>query len=279
MNSYLSSVNAGYFYGIVAVVLTFIMAMCLVFCMKSYRAGVAIGMEEKALKKVITSSMTFTLLPSISILLGVIALSGTLGVPLSWLRLSVIGALQYELNVADIAAQGVGLSGLNLAELNIGAFVTIALVMTIGILGGVVCCIFFLKKYMNKLQGKGKKEKQVEEVKHVKQAEPDDFIEDFIDDISDDFSADEKDRSFGTYATTAMFVGLCAAYIGSYVGKAMPSGGADLMPLFVAGVAALCMAVFEFLIQKKNYLVLENFSLAASMLVAMTAAVLVNMVM
>ena len=279
MNSYLSSVNAGYFYGIVAVVLTFIMAMCLVFCVKSYRAGVAIGMEEKALKKVITSSMTFTLLPSISILLGVIALSGTLGVPLSWLRLSVIGALQYELNVADIAAQGVGLSGLNLAELNIGAFVTIALVMTIGILGGVVCCIFFLKKYMNKLQGKGKKEKQVEEAKHVKQAEPDDFIEDFIDDISDDFSADEKDRSFGTYATTAMFVGLCAAYIGSYVGKAMPSGGADLMPLFVAGVAALCMAVFEFLIQKKNYLVLENFSLAASMLVAMTAAVLVNMVM
>ena len=276
MNSYLSSVNAGYFYGIVAVVLTFIMAMCLVFCVKSYRAGVAIGMEEKALKKVITSSMTFTLLPSISILLGVIALSGTLGVPLSWLRLSVIGALQYELNVADIAAQGVGLSGLNLAELNIGAFVTIALVMTIGILGGVVCCIFFLKKYMNKLQGKGKKEKQVEE---AKQAEQDDFIEDFIDDISDDFSADEKDRSFGTYATTAMFVGLCAAYIGSYVGKAMPSGGADLMPLFVAGVAALCMAVFEFLIQKKNYLVLENFSLAASMLVAMTAAVLVNMVM
>ena len=276
MNSYLSSVNAGYFYGIVAVVLTFIMAMCLVFCVKSYRAGVAIGMEEKALKKVITSSMTFTLLPSISILLGVIALSGTLGVPLSWLRLSVIGALQYELNVADIAAQGVGLSGLNLAELNIGAFVTIALVMTIGILGGVVCCIFFLKKYMNKLQGKGKKEKQV---KQVRQAEQDDFIEDFIDDISDDFSADEKDRSFGTYATTAMFVGLCAAYIGSYVGKAMPSGGADLMPLFVAGVAALCMAVFEFLIQKKNYLVLENFSLAASMLVAMTAAVLVNMVM
>ena len=278
MNSYLSSVNAGYFYGIVAVVLTFIMAMCLVFCIKSYRAGIAIGMEEKALKKVITSSMTFTLLPSISILLGVIALSGTLGVPLSWLRLSVIGALQYELNVADIAAQGVGLSGLNLAELNIGAFVTIALVMTIGILGGVVCCILFLKKYMNKLQGKGKQAKQAEPDNFV-----DDFVDDIVDDIIDDFSpeekAAEKQPSFGAYATTAMFVGLCAAYIGSYVGKAMPKGGADLMPLFVAGVAALCMAVFEFLIQKKNYLVLENFSLAASMLVAMAAAVLVNMVM
>ena len=137
MNDYLASVNAGYFYLIVAVVLAFITLMCVIFAVKSYRAGLAIGMEKAKLKKVITASATFTLLPSVSILLGVIALSGTLGVPLSWLRLSVIGALQYELNVAEIAAQSVGLSGLNLQELNISAFVTIALVMTVGILGGV----------------------------------------------------------------------------------------------------------------------------------------------
>ena len=252
MNDYLASVNAGYFYLIVALVLAFITAMCIVFAVKSYRAGLAIGMEKSKLKKVITASATFTLLPSVSILLGVIALSGTLGVPLSWLRLSVIGALQYELNVAEIAAQGVGLSGLNLQELNIAAFVTIALVMTIGILGGIFCCIFFLKKYMNKLQGKPK----------------DNPAE----------AAGEKKPGFGAYATTAMFVGLCAAYIGSYIGKVMPSGGADGMPLFVALVAAACMAVFEFLIQKKNMLVLENFSLAASMLVAMAAAVLIGLI-
>ena len=257
MNSYLASVNAGYFYGIVALVLAFITGMCLVFCMKSYRAGIAIGMEEKALRKVITSSVTFTLLPSISILLGVIALSGTLGVPLSWLRLSVIGALQYELNVAEIAAQGVGLSGLNLAELNIGAFVTIALVMTIGILGGVFCCIFFLKKYMNKLQGNGNKAPEQDAAGETK----------------------EKKPSFGAHATTAMFVGLCAAYIGSYIGKVMPGGGGDWMPLFVAAVAALAMGVFEYLVQKKKLLVLENFSLAASMLIAMAAAVGINAVL
>ena len=248
MNSYLSSVNAGYFYGIVAVVLTFIMAMCLVFCVKSYRAGVAIGMEEKALKKVITSSMTFTLLPSISILLGVIALSGTLGVPLSWLRLSVIGALQYELNVADIAAQGVGLSGLNLAELNIGAFVTIALVMTIGILGGLLYTIFFLKPYLKKIQSKPKKE------------------------------SDGK-PGFGAHATTAMFIGLCGAYIGAYIGKAVPREGSDLMPLLVALIAGVVMTIFEQLIQKKQMKQLENFSLAASMLVAMAGAVVLGMIL
>lgn len=146
MNQYINAVNSGVFYAIVALVLTFITIMCIVFLVKSYKAGLQIGMDEKVLKKTILSSATFTLLPSISILLGVIALSGTLGVPFSWLRLSVIGALQYELNVAEIAAQSIGLSGLNVSQLDVNAFVTIALVMTMGILGGVFCCIFFLKR-------------------------------------------------------------------------------------------------------------------------------------
>ena len=95
MEQYLAGVNSMTFYAIVAVVLGFITVMCFVFLVKSYKAGIAIGMDPKVLKKTITASATFTLLPSISILLGVIALSGTLGVPFSWLRLSVIGALQY----------------------------------------------------------------------------------------------------------------------------------------------------------------------------------------
>lgn len=251
MEQYLAGVNSMTFYAIVALVLGFITVMCFVFLVKSYKAGIAIGMDPKVLKKTITASATFTLLPSISILLGVIALSGTLGVPFSWLRLSVIGALQYELNVAEIAAQNIGLSGLNLNELNMGAFVTIALVMTMGILGGVFCCIFFLKKYLNKLQAKPKKENK------------------------EGVDAPSK-PGFGAHATTAMFVGLCAAYIGAYIGQAMPGGGSNYMPIFVAIVAAICMAVFEYLVQKKNMLVLENFSLAASMLIAMAAAVVVN---
>lgn len=254
MNTYLSSVNAGVFYLIVALVLCFITVMCFIFLIKSYRAGIRIGMDPKVLKKTITASATFTLLPSISILLGVIALSGTLGVPFSWLRLSVIGALQYELNVAEIAAQSVGLSGLNLNELNMEAFVTITLVMTFGILGGVFCCIFFLKKYLNRLQKSPVK-------------------------TSDAAASSSNKPGFGAHATTAMFVGLCAAYIGSYIGKMTPGGGSDFMPIIVAAIAACCMAVFEYFIQKKNKQVLENFSLAASMLIAMAAAVGINMLL
>ncbi|MBR6800702.1 MAG: DUF5058 family protein [Eubacteriaceae bacterium] len=248
---YLQSVNSPMFYLIVSLVLAFITLMCFVFLFKSYKAGLKIGMDKKILTKAITSSATFTLLPSLSILLGVVALSGTLGVPFSWLRLSVIGALQYELNVAQIASQAIGLTGLNVAEMSIGSFVTIALVMTIGILGGVFCCIFFLKKYMTKINSKP--------------------------------SADEKKEdsspSFGSFATTAMFIGLCAAYIGSYIGKLFPGGGGDHMPFMVAVCAAAAMYVFEYLIQKKNMKSLENFSLAASMLIAMGVAVIVNIVL
>lgn len=250
MNDYLSMVNSGAFYLIVALVLAFVVAMCFVFLIKSYKAGIEIGMDKKSLKKVITSSATFTLLPSISILLGVVALSGTLGVPFSWLRLSVIGSLQYELNVAEIAASALGLiNGVSDIE-NMEQFVTVALVMTAGILGGLFCSIFFLKKYLNKINSKPKKEETVEE-------------------------AGEKKPGFGAHATTAMFVGLCAAYIGAYVGRVFPTAGEyyDIMPLFTAVVAAVVMAVFEYLIQKKKMAVLENFSLAASMLVAMAAAV------
>ena len=248
MNEYLSQVNSGSFYLIVALVLTYITLMCVVFLVKSYRAGVRIGMDPKVLKKTILSSATFTVLPSISILLGVVALSGTLGVPLSWLRLSVIGSLQYELNVAEIAAQSIGMSGLRLAELDIEKFITIALVMSVGILGGLFYTVFFLKKYLKKLQAKPKKEK----------------------------TGDEK-PGFGAHATTAMFVGLCATFIGAYIGKAIPREGSDVLPIIVALFAAAAMAVFEYFIQKKGKAALENFSLAASMLIAMAGAVLVGL--
>lgn len=243
MSDYLSQVNSLPFYLIVGGVLLFIVVMCFVFLIKSYRAGVALGMDKKVLRRAITSSATFSVLPGVSILLGVIALSGSLGVPLSWLRLSVVGALQYELNVAEIAATSIGLSGLKVSEMSVGAFVTIALVMTAGILSGITCCIFGLKRYLGKVQK--------------------------------NTGNSSGKPGFGAYATIAMFIGLCSAYIGSYVG--MLTAYKNYLPLLVAGVSGLAMAVFEYLIQKKKMDWLENFSVAVSMIIGMAVAVLVKL--
>ena len=267
MNEYLSQVNAAPLYFIVGGVLLFIAIMCVVFIVKSYRAGIAIGMDPKVLKRAMTSSATFTILPSGSILLGVIALSGSLGVPISWLRLSVVGALQYELNVAEIAATACGLTGLKVTEMNISVFVTVVMVMTVGILGGVLCCIFGLKGYLGKVKGNKKKSagQNAEETAKAADGET----------VQKNGETEEKKKpGFGAYATVAMFIGLCSAYIGSYVGTFVRLD--NYMPLFTAVVSALVMAVFEYFTVKRGKVWLENFSVATSMLVGMIAAVLVN---
>ncbi len=239
----LEKMNSLGMYGIVALVLLSVIVMCVVFMVKSWRAGVALGMDKKVLKKAVVSSATFTLLPAFSVLLGVVALSGSLGIPLPWLRLSVIGNLQYEVNVAEIAAKSYGLSGLKITEMTPEAFTTIALVMTAGILGGIILCIFALPFYSKKLS------------KKTPSAEG------------------SKKKSFGDWAMIAMFVGMCASYIGSYVGNL---GQGNWMPVATAGIAAVAMAVCEWFERKKNVRWLENFDLAASMLVAMAAIVIMN---
>ncbi len=241
--SVLSQLNSLPIYLICGTIVLFVIVMSVFFMVRAWRAGTAIGMDKAKLRRVVTSSCTFTLLPSISILLGVIALSGSLGVPLPWLRLSVIGALHYETSFADIAARGVGLSGLNASEMTLKAFTTIALVMSVGIIWSLIFTALFNKGYLKKLQTPKK-------------------------------AAKSGGKSFGDYAMNAMFIGLVAAYIGSYVGTYTSTG--DYMPLIVLVVSALVMAVFTFFIEKKNLVWLENFSIAGSMLAGMASAVAVG---
>ena len=118
----LSQLNSPAMYLICGGIIFFVALVCVFFMVRAYRAGVAIGMDKTKMKRTITASATFAALPSVGILLGVIALSGSLGTPWSWLRLSVIGALHYETSVADIAARSIGLTGLSAAEMTTTAF-------------------------------------------------------------------------------------------------------------------------------------------------------------
>ncbi len=245
--SVLQQLNSPAIYLICGSVIVFVVAMCIVFMLKSYRAGLALGMDKTKLKRAVTSSITFTLLPSISILLGVVALSGSLGVPLPWLRLSVVGALPYETNVADMASKSIGLSGLNASEMTPQAFTTIALVMTIGIIWGLFCCIFLLKRYMKKVNGAEKKATKT-----------------------------KSGRNFGDVLTLAMFIGLVSAYLGSYIGQF--TADKNIVPIITALVAAAVMGVFYYFTEKRKIAWLDNFSIAVSMLAGMAAAVIVSLV-
>jgi len=248
----LDQLSSAPLYFICGGVILFVALLSVFFLVRAYRAGIAVGIDRVKLRRAITSSATFSVLPSISILLGVIALSGTLGIPLPWLRLSVVGALHYETSVADIAARSIGLSGLNAGEMTLQAFTTIALLLGVGIIWGVVCMAVFGKKYHSRFQrSSGKK---------------------------------SGGRSFGDMAMTAMFIGLITAYIGSYIGQLvqLQSGGivitGQYLQLVTLAFSAVAMAVFCWFAEKKNVAWLDNFSIAGSMLVGMTAAVLCQMI-
>ena len=242
----LSLLNSAPMYAICGGIIAFVAVVCAVFMVRAYRAGLAMGIDRVKLKRAITSSATFSLLPSVGILLGVIALSGSLGTPWPWLRLSVIGALHYETQVAQAAAEQVGMSSLSAAEMTPSGFATIALLMSICIMWGMVLSIFFNKRYLGRL-GSGKKS--------------------------------SGGAGFGDTAMTAMFIGLVSAYIGFVSGGGLFSFSGSFMPLIVVFVSGLVMAGFIYLSEKKNLAWVESFSIAGSMLIGMAAAVVVKLFM
>ena len=247
--SILSQLNGPAVYAVCGGVVAFVALACVVFMVRAWRAGVALGMDKAKMRRVVAASVTFSVLPSVGILLGVIALSGSLGTPWPWLRLSVVGALHYETQVAQTAAEQVGMSTLSAAEMTPGNFTTIALLMSVCIMWGMVLSTLFNKRYLKKLGG-GK--------------------------LSGGGAA-----GFGDRAMTAMFIGLICAYLGSYIGTFV-SGGAfpfngDWSPLAVAALSGLAMAGCLYLSEKKGMAWVESFSIAGSMLVGMAGAVLLRL--
>lgn len=239
MGGILDKANSPVMYLIVGTVILFVMAMAVFFMVKAWREGVRIGMDKRKMRKAVTSSITFTVVPSIGILIGIIALSGSLGVPLPWLRLSVIGALHYETMAADVAAKGAGLTALSASQMTADAFVSIFFVMTIGIIWGGLFCIVGLKWYQKKALTK----------------------------------VSSGENKSGSIIFNAMFIGLVCAYIGAGFGDLRKG---SVLQLIVIAVSALAMAFFVWLVKKKSIKWLESFTLSFAMLVGMASAILLN---
>ena len=70
--SILSQLNSPAMYAICGGIVAFVALICIVFLIRAWRAGLALGMDPVKLKRVVVSSATFSALPSVGILLGVI---------------------------------------------------------------------------------------------------------------------------------------------------------------------------------------------------------------
>ena len=65
------------------------LAQSVLFLLKALRRSKEIGMDQAKIKKTIKTAALFTIAPAVSIVISVITLSKSLGIPLPWLRLSV----------------------------------------------------------------------------------------------------------------------------------------------------------------------------------------------
>lgn len=89
--------NSPVLYGLVIAGIIYILVFCLITFRKAYKHGGEIGISKEKLKTAITSSAIYSVVPSVSIVIGLFSLAAVLGVPWSWFRLSVVGAVTYEL--------------------------------------------------------------------------------------------------------------------------------------------------------------------------------------
>jgi hypothetical protein len=292
------NLNAGVIYLIVGIVIAVVCGQAIFFLVKAYREGLRIGMSKETLNKAITSSAVFSILPSLGILATMFGLIKFLGIPFSWLRLTVIGSLMYELTAADAAASEAAGASLDKAVITPEVFVTIAIVMSVGIILGGILCIIGLKKYSNVLKKNTnpKIENQTESQTNGILETDNSGLESQTNGISKtDNQADEvlktenselKKKKFnfseiGNIASASIFIALCSAYIGGAIGRAFGGFHIDaytsVVPFIAMLIAVGCMAVLTKL--QKKHAWLQSFSLSFSMLVGMVSAVPVSLVL
>jgi len=246
-----ASANSTFMYALGIGIFLFICIISLRFLIHAYRAGISRGIDKKTMNRVIRSSALFSLVPSVAILVGLVTMVGKLGTPLSWIRLSVIGAVHYELLAAESAGRAAGFENFVAGDLNPTAFASIAFVMTICILAGPVFNFFFLKRYMGKLSGVA-----------------------------------QKDNRWGRVLVSSMFIGMIVKFMcdtlldlrESSIDPALyfkENGFYGYIPLIVMLVSLFCMFLCDLLSRKSRFKWLEGFSLPLSMILGMAAAVLI----
>ena len=234
------NVNHPILYGIVGAIIALVLGQSVYFLLRALKRARELGIEKSTLKKTISSAALFTIAPAVAILVGVVALSKSLGVALPWLRLSVIGSITYETVAAGNALEAAGMgAGTTITDPSI--FITIAWVMTVGIAAGLVFVPFVTKKLQGGLAKVGM-----------------------------------KDKKWGEIFNNAMFLGMISAFLGYVfcdVGTVVKGDMSGLIPVCVMAVSAVVMAVCGLIATKAKIRWLTDYALPLSLIIGMASAI------
>lgn len=256
--TYQDKINSPFMYILGAVVATFVIVQSAVFLVRAWKQGVKIGMSREKLWGAVRSSALFSIVPSIPIVIGVFTMSRALGVPLPWIRLSVVGAVTYELPVAEQAATAMGMAkGLSDPNFTMSVFAGVVLVMSIGIIWGLLLCLFgglnVLEKRMGKMQN--------------------------------------TDKKWGELFVTSLFMGLVATFCGYIITppivnavKQFSKGAEDWAVGFAAILTLLTSAGLMYMFTKisekdETTKWLKSFALPISMILSMAMAIVYTIIL
>ena len=225
--------NSRLLYILVAGGLGLIFLLCAVMLKMAWGRCLELGISKQKIKDVIKSSVLFSIVPSISIVIGLFSLAAVLGAPWPWFRLSVVGSVSYELMAADMAATGAGYESIGaLAAADNGSIAgAIMFVMSIGIMFGIVTCTIFGKKIQTSM-----------------------------------VSFREKNGAWGALATGCFTLAMLVVFLPVQVFK----GSVFTLTLITS---ALITLAHNIIIKKTGWTWLSNFVLADSLVLAMVASV------
>lgn len=232
------SVNHPILFVLVGIIIAIVVAQSVWFLVRAWRRAISLGIEKTRLKKIVRSAAIFTIAPAVSIVIGVIVLSESLGIALPWLRLSVIGSLSYETFAAKQTMLNfvIGEGGLTAEQ-----FVTITLVMTISILVGIWLAPLLGKRMQSGL-----------------------------------LNMEKRDRRWADIFQSSLFVGMISAFLGfvfcdfSTVFSGETWG---LVPVLVMAVSAIATLLCGILLKVTGWRWISDYALPFSLVLAMAAAI------
>lgn len=260
-----------------ALIVVFISAEAIFYLVKSVQKAKKLGMDMTKIKKVIKTSASFSILPAIGIGIGVVTLIGSLGITVPAIRLSVIGALQYETQMADAAAKGI----INDPELEANAltvlmqrgvtaqdYATIITLMTVAIIAGPILVVLFYKVLQPKLAKLGT-------MKVGGTVDTDAATKNLESDVK---KSNPNGINLGDLAFQVSFIGMIIGYLSMSIGTiaAAPALLTSYYNFIAVVVAALFMVLSDFLVKKLKWKWLDDFSIAFSMLFAMLVVAVIS---
>ena len=257
-------VNHPVLFVIAGLLVAVVLGQSIFFLLKALKRSKELGMDQTKIGKTIKTAAVFTVAPAVAIVISVITLSKKLGLPLPWLRLSVVGSMSYETIAASNALEAMGQSLGSTEALTAQQYVNVLLVMTISIMMGIWLVPVIGKKLQNGMA-----------------------------------SMSNRDAKWADIFQSSLFIGMIAAFLGFVfcdvsrlwdpsarfitetvvengveVEKQIPvSATSGLVPVCVMVVSALVMVVCGLAMRKPKLKWLSEYALPISLLVGMAVAI------